>query len=342
MKIAKTLLYVMLAMCVAFTFVGCNEKDRKTADINAFVNVFQTNYQDFFNENGEFDITYENSVQNLIANDAKVALLDTYFETIGQASYHFFNLTKQSITDDGWKKEFRIDVYNHLKDLSEALQNFKNAKQRLETALEGYQSGSINNIQYSNLTNYIKEYGDFISTMQEFQSDYIDAYFNNFATTFYSYDGSANVSAQDLKVFVAHKMYDLAKMSYNLEYVNYYDLENAQFMDKVVLADSTVLCNQINALKNFESTIAGDLSEQLDKDSFKMLINAQSTYQAELKSFDEALEDFDYKKMRKSNETESAYVAKLDYKNKNIYDHIFYIAYDYILQVVNNIENAFI
>lgn len=343
MKFAKTVFYVILTMCLTFAFVGCSQKERKTVDINALVNVFNTNYAEFFDDNGDFDITYASSVQNLISNDEKVVLLESYFEPIAYFSYHFFNLTKASITDENWKKEFRIDIYNNLNDLSKSLQNFKYAKERLEMALDGYVSGNINNIQYSNLTNYIKEYGDFIGKMQKFQNDYVEAYFNNFATTFYAYNGQNNVSQNDVKILLAHKSFEIAKISYDLEFSNYYDLENAQFMQKVVSDNdnTTKLCKTLEILNSLESTIPSELVSAESKNAFKSLIDSQRAFNSQMKTFEEALDAFDYKKMRKSNETESAYVEQLDAKNKNVYNHIFYIAYDYISQVKNNFENAF-
>ena len=340
-KIIQSVTVLIITLCLALTFVGCSEKERKTADINALNSVIKTTYVDFFDENGEFVVKYSESVNKLILNNEKVALLNDYLGVIAKNSYSFFNLTANEITDKDWSKSERIEIYNNLKSVKNSLNDLKNTKDRFEIALQGYESGDINNIQNSNLTNYIKEYGDAIYTLQKFQNNYINTYFKTLKTDFYNYQTSKVLKANDLKIILAHKSFDIAKASMDLEYKYYFEIDNAKFRNEVKANNTTKLCEELNKLDALKAKITTDITDLEKKQKYLTINNSEKYFDRQMQIFKQAIDDFDFKKMRKSDETEESYVSKQSLKKQKQYEDTMYIAYDYIPQMVVNYQTVF-
>ena len=333
-KIIQTITLVVITMCLALTFVGCSEKERKTADITALNTSFKTTYADFFDDNGEFSVEYSDSVNNLIENSDNASLLNDYFNVVAKSSFSFFNLTMGDISDKDWNKDSRISVYKGLKSVEKSLYNLNNAKERFEVALDGYESGEINNIQVSNLTNYFKEYGDTIFALQKFQKSYINIYFKKYRTDFYNVDINKDIKAYDLKILLARKSFDLAKVSMDLEFKYYFEIENAKFKNEVKSNNATKLCEELNRVNSLNEKILGDITINDYKENIHTLYHCDNFFDRQMQILNQAIKDFDFKKMRKSDETEQAYVSKQNIKKQKQYEDVMYIAYDYIPQIV--------
>ena len=340
-KIVQSLMVAVVAVCLAISFVGCSEKARSTADIQALTNVIQQDYKDYYNTDGDFDIKYSDSVQKLITNNDNAKVLTNYLAPVLKSSYDFYNLTKSKISDDDWAEEDRIDIYNELNNVKKSFSDFNNAKQRFEDAMEGYSSGAITNIQQSNLTNFIKEYGKFIDSVQKFTNIYASAYFRNFAPKFNNYNGTDTVDAFSLEVALSYKAFTISQVSYELEFAEYYDINKAEFSSTVGNVNSTKLCDELNKIVNLTSKATNNLTDATKKLAYKNINNNDVFYNIELSILDKALEQFDFNAMRESVETELTYISNLAYEDKQVYDEIMYIAYDYIPQVVLNYQTVY-
>ncbi len=337
-KIINSLVVVVITVCLAISFVGCSEKARSTEDIQTLTTTIVTEYANFFDDGGNFKVEYSESVQKLIQNNEDAKILTNYLLPIAKASYDFFNITKETISDDVWKEEDRIDIYNGLNNLKKSLNDFNNDKDRFEDALSAYNGGEVNNIQYSNLINFIKEYGKFIGDLQKFVNQYVEIYFENYAPQFYEYDGTATLSANDLQVSLSHLAFTIAKTSYDLEFDKYYDINSATFSQTVKSGESTKLCAELNKVTSLNSKASSEITDATKKQAYKDINNSINYYLSKLQVFNSALKSFDFEKMKNSEDVEEVYISKLSYEKQQVYNEIMYIAFDYIPQVVLNFQ----
>lgn len=339
-KIVEIVLIFSLTICVALAFVGCSEKERTKADIDALLQTMQKDYAVYFDNDGEIKVDYDTSIQNLINEESSAKLLNDYFAKIAKASYSFYNLTKTSVSDE-WAKEDRIKIYKNLSSVNTAFKNFNESKSRFELAFNGYTDGAISNIQQSHYQNYVKEYASLIKSLQKFQSTFIKAYYNNMDKDFYKYDGTKEVKAQQLQITLKDKAFDIAKMSINLEYANYFDLSKMAFYEKVASANTTKLCLEMEKVTALESKASADLTTTQKKNAYKLINNNESIFETQMTILNDSIKSFNYSKMRKSNDTESAYVEKQSYATQAVYNGIMYLAFDYIPQIVKDYQTTF-
>ena len=340
-KIVQSIMVLVIGISVAFAFVGCSERERTTANIQELTSQIMTNYSTYFDANSDFQVVYSTNVQTLINNEARAKVLTDYLLPIAKTGYAFYNLTKSTISDDTWSEEDRINIYNKLNDLNTSFGTLNNTKSRLENAFSDYSGGTITNIQFSNLTNYIKEYGNFVNSLQSFIDVYKSAYFRNYNTEFYAYNGQNDVDALSLKIILADKAYEISRASYNLEYKEYYDIDNATFSDTVASGTTTKMCLEMNKVLALSSKANNTLTDGTKKTAYLDLNNSENYFKSQITLFDTAINAFDFEKMRNSAETETAYVASLSYQDRSNYEQIMYIAYSYIPQVVFEYQTVF-
>lgn len=342
-KIIQIVLSITLCLCVGLAFAGCSEKERKTADINAEYTKLLTDCASYFDkETKEFKVEYSDEVTRLITDDSRAGLLKYYFEPITKSAFSFFVQTNGTIGDKNWSVKSRTAIYNKLNKTRKALQDFDNAKQRFQNSLAGHPSGQqMNTMELVDYACFVKAYSDFIDVVVEFGDTTIKAFFNDFYSNFYTYDGKSERENYDLKILLKHKAFEIAKSSIALEYRQYFDLETAEFDTKVSAGSTTKLCVEMNKVNALLTKANAKLTDETKLASYKTLIDKQTFFEAQIDIFNTALKNFDFKKMNNSDETEEMYVKKATVAQQKYYQDIFHIAYDYIPQVVADYSTEF-
>ena len=340
-KVLQSVLLIVVSLGIAFAFVGCNERVRSSDEIGVLAQDMYTIYSTYFDDNQDFQVSYSQSVQTAINEDARAKVLTEYLLPIAKTSFAFYNLTKSTINDEAWSDDDRTSTYNGLNSVKNALEALENAKSRLENAFSGYTGGEFTNIQYSNLTNFIKEYGDFVADLQAFTSNYIEAYYKSVDPYFYEYNGTDDVDANHLKIILADKAFSIAKVSYQLEYKEYFDVDTASFSTTVASGNTTKLCLEMNKVLALSANATQTITQATQKLEYEDINNSQANYNAQINVFMDALDKFNFERLRNSEETEQAYVQSLSYAQQKIYNQIMYVAYTYIPQVVFEYQNAF-
>lgn len=342
-KILQIALSITLCLCVGLAFAGCSEKERKTADINAEYTKLLTDYATYFDKDTkEFKVVYSDEVTRLIADDSRAKLLTAYFEPITKTAFSFFVQTNGTIGDKNWSAKSRTAIYNNLNKTRKALQDFDNAKQRFQSALTGHPSGQqMNTIELVDYASFVKAYTDFINIVVNFSDVTIKAFFNDFYTDFYAYDGKEARESYDLQILLKHKAFEIAKASIAFEYGKYFDLETGKFDAKVFAGSTTKLCVEMNKVNAQLTKANAKLSDATKLASYKTLTDKQTFFEAQVNIFDTALKSFDFTKMNNSDETEETYIEKTTPAQRKYYQDIFRIAYDYIPQVVADYSKVF-
>ena len=340
-KIFSIVLIVSVLVCQIIIFSGCSEKERTTAEIKALYSTMLAEYPTYFDDSGDFQIKFSNDVNNLITTNEKTKLISNYFLPISKYSLTFFVNTTDEINDANWSVKDRTQIYNKLQDFKDSLYEFNNSKERFENSFVGYVDGELNNIQFSNLTNFVKEFSYFIENMLSFGTQYVDSYFGNVGKEFYNYDGLNIVSTNELKVFLYHKLFSISKISYNLEAKEYFDIDKLEFSSTVKGEESTKLIDEINKVSQLLSLSNDTINDAPTKQVYKKINNSNNFYLKQEEIFYKAMQEFDFEKMRRSSETESVYVSNLSVEQREKYNLIMYIAYDYVSQNVANLVQAY-
>lgn len=343
-KIIQIALSITLCLCVGLAFAGCSEKERKTADINAEYTKLLKDYASYFDKDTkEFKVEYSDDVTKLIVDDSRASLLTSYFEPVTKTAFSFFVQTNGTIGDKNWSAKSRTAIYNNLSKTRKALQDFDNAKKRFQSALAGHPSGQqMNTIELVDYASFVKAYTDFINVVIKFSDTTVKAFFNDFYTDFYSYDGKDARESYDLQILLKHKAFEIAKASVAFEYGKYFDLETGKFDAKVFAGSTTKLCVEMNKVNALLTKANAKLSDTTKLANYKTLTDKQTFFEAQIDIFNTALKSFDFKKMNKSDETEETYVEKASIAQQKYYQDIFRITYDYIPQVVADYSTVFV
>ena len=341
-KIIQIVFCMLLCFRVSGAFVGCSEKQRTTEEIKLEQNIMLKEHAEFFDEGNEFCVTYSSGVKTLIDKDERAKVLVNYFEPIAKSMYSFYALTNMTISDK-WSDDSRIKIYNGIVNMHSSLTDFANSKKRIEDAFSDYSGDRMTDIELVDFTNFVKTYKKFISTLLEFNQNYINAFFSDFYDNFYTYDGEGGIDRVDLKILLKHKAFSIAKLSFNLECNYYFDINTSEFYSKVVDYKTTKLCDLLNRLNNlFNKTnieIPKGDSRLLD---YKLLTDKQAFFDVQMNICEDAISNFDFKKMRSSREIEETYVAKADVQQQNYYKTIFKIANDYTNFIVAEYSSFFV
>lgn len=336
-KILQVILSLTMCFCVGLAFVGCSEKERSTEDIRLEYEKMLTENAEYFDaETGEFNVQYSNSVEVLITNDGRANLLTSYFEPVAKSAYAFFVQIKDTISDKMWSKKSRISIYNNLKNMREALNEFDNAKQRFQTALASYSSGLMSTIELVDYASFVKEYKDFIDVIMDLGNASVDAFFGDFYKEFYDFSGNEKCEAYVLQILLKHKAFDIAKSSIALEYNEYFDINSTSFSNRVFNGNTTILCGELNKINALlpKAKVSISKTETTKLNDFTILISEQKFFDAQMEVLSEAIKNFDFKKMRNSYDVEEVFVAGVSAEQKAFYNDIFEIAYDFIPQIV--------
>ncbi len=343
-KIIQIALSITLCLCVGLAFAGCSEKERKTADINAEYTKLLKDYASYFDKDTkEFKVEYSDDVTKLIVDDSRASLLTSYFEPVTKTAFSFFVQTNGTIGDKNWSAKSRTAIYSNLSKTRKALQDFDNAKKRFQSALAGHPSGQqMNTIELVDYASFVKAYTDFINVVIKFSDTTVKAFFNDFYTDFYSYDGKDARESYDLQILLKHKAFEIAKASVAFEYGKYFDLETGKFDAKVFAGSTTKLCVEMNKVNALLTKANAKLSDTTKLANYKTLTDKQTFFEAQIDIFNTALKSFDFKKMNKSDETEETYVEKASIAQQKYYQDIFRITYDYIPQVVADYSTVFV